>query len=36
MIKPARMLASLSDDPALGDIAGEVETKTLAMIEDAT
>lgn len=35
MIKPAPMLASLSQDAALAAIAQEVELKTKAMIEEA-
>jgi len=36
MIKPKAMLASLSADPALADIASEVEAKTIAMIDEAS
>jgi uncharacterized protein (DUF302 family) len=36
MIRPADMLAMLSTDPALADIAGEVEEKTKQMIDDAS
>jgi len=35
LIKPARMLAALSDDPALIEIANEVEEKTIQMIDNA-
>ena len=35
LIKPAQMLASLSDDPALVEVAAEVEEKTIQMINDA-
>ena len=35
MIKPGSMLAGLSSDPALAEIAGEVESKTIAMIDAA-
>ena len=35
MIKPARMLAGLSDDPALLEVAEEVEEKTIQMIDNA-
>jgi uncharacterized protein (DUF302 family) len=35
LIRPGDMLASLSDDPALGDVAAEVETKTIAMVDQA-
>ena len=35
LIKPAQMLASLSDDPALLEIANEVEAKTIQMIDNA-
>lgn len=34
-IEPVRMLAALSDDPALLQIAGEVQEKMLLMIEEA-
>jgi uncharacterized protein (DUF302 family) len=36
MIKPKTMLASLSSDPALAEIASEVEAKTIAMIDEAS
>ena len=35
MIRPETMLASLSADPALSEVAKEVESKTVAMIEQA-
>ncbi len=35
LIRPAQMLASLSDDPALREVAKEVEMKTIQMIDDA-
>jgi len=35
MIKPAQMLASLSDDPELVMVASEVEEKTIQMIDNA-
>ncbi len=35
MIKPARMLEGLSDDPGLLEIAREVEEKTMQMIDNA-
>ena len=35
MIKPAAILASLSQDPALAVVAQEVEQKTTAMIDEA-
>jgi uncharacterized protein (DUF302 family) len=35
MIKPKDMLAGLSSDPALAGIASEVESKTIAMIDEA-
>lgn len=35
MIKPAEMLASLSGDPALQDVAKEVEASTVKMIDEA-
>ena len=35
LIKPVGMLAALSDDPALISIAGEVEEKTVQMVENA-
>jgi len=35
LIKPKEMLAPLSDDPALAQIAKEVEEKTIAMVNDA-
>lgn len=35
LIKPGQMLSALSDDPALAEVAGEVETKTIAMIDQA-
>ena len=36
MIKPAKMLASLSDDITLAAIAAEVEAKTTKMIQEAS
>lgn len=35
MIKPEAMLASLSNDPALAEIAKQVEAKTILMINQA-
>jgi uncharacterized protein (DUF302 family) len=35
LIKPAAMLATLSDDPALAQVAQEVEDKTMRMVDDA-
>ena len=35
LIKPAAMLSSLSADPALVDIANEVEQKTMLMIDNS-
>lgn len=35
LIKPAAMLAGLSQDPALLQIANEVETQTLQMVDEA-
>ncbi len=35
LIKPAQMLASLSQDPALTQVAKEVEEKTIRMIDEA-
>ena len=35
MIKPAQMLADLSDDPDLQGVADEVESKTVRMIDEA-
>jgi uncharacterized protein (DUF302 family) len=35
MIRPKQMLAGLSDDPALSEVAEEVEAKTIQMIEEA-
>ncbi len=35
MIKPAGMLASLSDDAELADVAREVEEKLIRMVEEA-
>jgi uncharacterized protein (DUF302 family) len=35
MIKPAAMLASLTSDPALAEVAAEVEDKTTRMIDEA-
>jgi uncharacterized protein (DUF302 family) len=35
LIKPARMLSSLSEDPALIEVAEDVEAKTIEMVNDA-
>ncbi len=35
LIKPAQILSSLSDDPSLGEIAKEVEEKTIQMIDNS-
>ncbi len=35
VIKPAAMLASLSDEPALAEIAQQVEEKIIQMVEEA-
>ena len=35
LIKPTRMLSALSSDPALNEIAKEVEAKTMQMIDNA-
>ncbi len=35
LIRPADMLASLSEDPTLAEVAQEVEAKTIQMIDDA-
>jgi uncharacterized protein (DUF302 family) len=35
LIKPVWMLAALSDDPALAQVAAEVEEKTIRMVDDA-
>ncbi|TVP65424.1 MAG: DUF302 domain-containing protein [Leptolyngbya sp. LCM1.Bin17] len=35
LIKPAPMLASLSTDPALAEVAAAVEAKTIQMVDDA-
>lgn len=35
MIRPERMLAALSEDPALNEVAQDVERKTIAMIDEA-
>lgn len=35
LIKPEAMLASLSDDPALGAVAREVEAQTIQMVDEA-
>jgi len=35
LIRPADMLASLSEDPALAEVAEEVEAKTIQMIDEA-
>lgn len=35
LIKPAKMLAGLSDDPALAEVARDVEEKTIQMVDNA-
>ena len=35
LIKPVQMLSALSDDPALLQVAREVEQKTIQMVDDA-
>jgi uncharacterized protein (DUF302 family) len=35
LIKPAQMLASLSQDPALAQVSEEVENKTIQMVDEA-
>jgi len=35
LIKPAEMLATLSEDPGLRQVAAEVEQKTIAMVDAA-
>jgi uncharacterized protein (DUF302 family) len=35
LIKPAEMLSTLSQDPALAPIAAEVEARTMQMVDDA-
>ena len=35
LIKPVEMLSALSDDPALREVARDVEEKTIAMIDNA-
>ena len=35
LIKPAQMLAGLSQDPTLVEVSEEVETKTIQMIDEA-
>jgi uncharacterized protein (DUF302 family) len=35
MIKPGRMLAALSQEPALAPVAAEVEKNTIAMVDEA-
>jgi len=35
LIKPARMLAMLSSEPALAQVAAEVEAKTILMVDEA-
>lgn len=35
LIKPAQMLASLSDDQSLAEVAREVEEKTIQMVDEA-
>lgn len=35
LIKPVQMLSALSQDPALVQVANEVEEKTIAMVDDA-
>jgi len=36
LIKPAEMLSSLSDDPALLEVSEEVEAKTIEMVDQAS
>ncbi len=36
LIKPAEMLAALSQNPELASIAADVEAKTIAMVDDAS
>jgi uncharacterized protein (DUF302 family) len=36
LIRPVDMLASLSEDPALTEVAREVEQKTIAMVDEAS
>lgn len=35
LIRPVQMLAALSDDPALAQVAAEVEDKTIRMVDEA-
>ena len=35
LIKPGRMLAALSPDPALAQVAADVEKKTIQMVDEA-
>ena len=35
LIKPAQMLSSLSEDPALVEVSEEVEAKTIMMVDEA-
>lgn len=35
LIKPAQMLSALSRDPALAEVASEVEAKTIQMVDEA-
>ncbi len=35
LIRPVQMLAALSDDPALAQVARDVEDKTIRMVDDA-
>lgn len=35
LIKPAQMLAALSDDEQLSEVASEVENKTILMVDEA-
>jgi hypothetical protein len=35
LIKPAQMLAALSENPALLEVANEVEEKTIQMVNNA-
>lgn len=35
LIRPEQMLSSLSDNPALAEVAKEVEAKTIQMVDDA-
>jgi len=35
LIRPAQMLSALSDDPALREVAEEVEAKTIQMVDES-